>query len=176
MALKVLLRFSDKPTISKVFQIASISHSKDDLSILRPTEIDPVGRGARLTVEGGNFSVTKDSKGDLNLSFSAQMGNDIICSVPNRVLVVGDLKFFAQMLGRENMSRSWCMWCQSHPSEWKSLSRSFPPWTIELLKRHKDKIVSEKLKESKEISELLIIPFGTSLNLLTTFFQNYMLK
>ena len=106
MALKCLLRFSDRPTISKVFQIASVSHSKDDISLLQPMVIDPIGTGARLIVEGGHFSVEKDTNGTLDLSFLPRTGNNIICNVTSRVLVVGDLKFFAQMLGRENMSGS----------------------------------------------------------------------
>jgi len=91
MALKVLLRFSDKPTISKVFQIASVSPSKDDLSVLRSTVIEPIGIAARLIVEGGHISVQTSNNDDLDLSFSPRTGNNIICNVPNRVLVGGDL-------------------------------------------------------------------------------------
>jgi hypothetical protein len=90
MAFKVLMIFSDKPTISKLFQIVSVSHSKDDLSVLRSTVIEPIGIGARLIVEGGHFSVQKSNNDDLDLSSSPRTGNKIICNVPNRVLVVGD--------------------------------------------------------------------------------------
>jgi hypothetical protein len=155
MALKCLLRFSDRPTISKVFQIASVSHSKDDISILQSMVIDPIGTGARLIVEGGHFSVEKDTNGTLDLSFLPRTGNKIICNVTNRVLVVGDL---AQMLGHENMSRSWCMWCRSHPSEWSSLDKCFSAWTIEELKTHKDRIVAERLKEPRDICGVVSYP------------------
>jgi hypothetical protein len=117
MALKYLFQFSDRPTISKVFQIASISYSKDDISILQSTVIGPIGEGAQLIVEGGHFSIEKDSNGSLNLSFLLRTGSNKICNVTNRVLVVGDLKFFGQMLGHKNMSGSWCMWCRSHLSQ-----------------------------------------------------------
>ncbi len=43
----------------------------------------------------------KDTNGTLDLSFLPRTGNKIIFNVSNRVLVVGDLKFFAQMLSRE---------------------------------------------------------------------------
>jgi hypothetical protein len=121
-ALKCLFRFSDRLTISKVFQIAGISYSKDDISILQSTVIDPIGEGAGLIVEGGHFSVEKDSNGSLNLSFLPRTGSNIICNVTSRVLVFGDLKFFVQMLGHKNMSGSWCMWCSSHPSQYVGLS------------------------------------------------------
>jgi len=155
MALKCLLRFYDRPTISKVFQIASVSHSKNDISILQSMLIDPIGTGARLIVEGGHFSVEKDTNGTLDLSFLPRTGNKIICNVTNRVLVVGDL---AQMLGHENMSRSWCMWCRSHPSEWSSLDKCFSAWTIEELKTHKDRIVAERLKEPRDICGVVSYP------------------
>ncbi len=87
--------------------MTSASHSKEDLSILKATIFEPIGRGARLIVEAGHFSVQKDSNDDLDLSFSPRSGNNIICNVPNRVLVAGDLKLLAQMLAHENMSGSW---------------------------------------------------------------------
>jgi len=33
--------------------------------------------------------------------------------------MVGDLKSYAQMLGRNKMSGSWCIWCQLASKEWK---------------------------------------------------------
>ena len=66
-------------------------------------------------------------------------GFNILCSVKCQVLVVGDLKFYAQLLGRENMSSSWCMWCTAHPSDWKY--HPIPTadrWTIDKIKQHKD--------------------------------------
>jgi hypothetical protein len=80
------------------------------------------------------------------------------------------------MFGRENMSGSWCMWCQSHPSEWKSLSRSFPLWTIELLKKPKDKIVTEKLKEPKAICGVVNYPIWDFIEFLNYIFPELHVK
>ncbi len=113
--------FTQKPTISKVSQISSVSYSKYDLSILRSAVTVTVGKGERLIIEGGHYSVMIDSKDELNLSFSPQGGNGIIFNAPNHVL-----KFFAQIPYHENMSASWCMWFQSHPSKWNSQNGSFP--------------------------------------------------
>ena len=154
MTLKVLFRFENSNTISKLFQIASVSHSKDDTEILRSTVIDLIGVGAKRIVDGGHFSVRKD----MSLSFSLETGDGIIRTVPNRLLIVGNLKFFAQMLGRENMSGSWCMWCRSHPSQWSNYGQSFPLWCINSLKSHKDKIISERLKEPKDICGVVSYP------------------
>ena len=74
MTLKVLFRFENSNTISKLFQIASVSHSKDETEILRSTVIDPIGEGARHIVQGGHFSGEKD----MTLSFSLERGVDYI--------------------------------------------------------------------------------------------------
>jgi hypothetical protein len=41
--------------------------------------------------------------------------------VPIHHYINGDIKYFAQMLGHEGMSTSWCMNCQTHPNDWKGL-------------------------------------------------------
>jgi hypothetical protein len=45
VTLKLLLRFHSKKTFSRLFQIASVSHSKDDISILKTTVLNPIGEG-----------------------------------------------------------------------------------------------------------------------------------
>jgi hypothetical protein len=46
--------------------------------------------------------------------------SSVHCSCPLQVYLVGDLKFYSQMSGREDMSSYWCMWCMLHPSEWRT--------------------------------------------------------
>ena len=69
MTLKVLFRFHDKPTISRLFQIASVSHSKDDTDILVATVLKPVGESLRIITDGGHF-VLVESSHSLSLTFS----------------------------------------------------------------------------------------------------------
>jgi hypothetical protein len=50
------------------------------------------------------------------------------------------------------MSSSWCMWCTSHPSDWKH--HPLPPsetWTIEKIKEMKERIDRRELREPREI-------------------------
>jgi hypothetical protein len=78
--------------------------------------------------------------------------NTLLCNVNTRVLVVGDLKFYAQLMGRENMSSSWCMWCTSHPSDWKH--HPLPPaetWTMQKIIRHKQRVDRREVKEARDI-------------------------
>ena len=86
-------------------------------------------------------------------------GFNILCSVRCQVLVVGDLKFYAQLLGRENMSSSWCMWCTAHPSDWKY--HPIPTadrWTIDKIKQHKDRIDRRELREARDIRGIVNDP------------------
>jgi hypothetical protein len=72
-------------------------------------------------VEGGQFIVTRVEDDRLMVAFSSSPEYSSIaqfCSVCNTIVVVGDLKLYAQLLGRENFSGSWCMWCAAHPSQW----------------------------------------------------------
>jgi len=154
MTLKVNFRLADKSTVSVLTQIASVSFSKDDTEILKATVLDPIGRGLHLITEGGKFIV--DDK--LTLSFSNADNPSLLCSCATKVYLVGDLKFYAQMAGREGMSSYWCIWCALHPSEWRSF-RDNPDavseedrklWTVELHTETLAKINSGQLKEPKE--------------------------
>jgi hypothetical protein len=75
---------------------ASVSHSKDDINILKRTVLTPIGEGLRRIVKGGHLSARVFEK-DLIVNFSSGT-EDSICSDKSRVLVVGDLKFYAQIL------------------------------------------------------------------------------
>jgi hypothetical protein len=154
MTLKVNFRMEDKSTVSVLIQLASVSFSKDDTEILKATVLEPIGRGLQLITEGGKFIV--DDK--LTLSFSDVDNPSLLCSCSTKVYLVGDLKFYAQMAGREGMSSYWCMWCALHPSEWRSF-RENPNavaaedrklWTIELHTETLRRINSGELKEAKE--------------------------
>ncbi len=85
---------------------------------------------------------------DLIVSLTTGWEN-AICNVNNRVLVVGDLKFYAQVLGHENRSSFWCIWCNVHPNTWQELNNKSDvvPWTIEWVKEHKNRIDTENLKD-----------------------------
>ena len=159
MSLKLNFRFPDT-TIAHLFQIASVSFSKDDINILRKVVIDPIGNGLKVIAEGRRFAVSND----LAVSFSGDEPG--ICNVPTRLVLVGDLKFYAQMSGRDGMSSSWCMWCQLHPSEWKTFieKRGDIPieqqqmWTVELIKEYKQKIIRKEIKTPKEIKGVVDYP------------------
>jgi hypothetical protein len=57
-------------SISRLFQIASVSHSKDDTQILRRTVLQPIGESLRRISLGGKFIVYKDSSDSPILIFN----------------------------------------------------------------------------------------------------------
>ena len=96
----------------------------DETKILKETVLDPIGEGLKNIVRGKRFIVQKQDSNTLLTEFDyCNITKDltIICDVPTHLVVVGDLKFYFQILGRENMSGSWCIWCQRHPSDWPLL-------------------------------------------------------
>jgi len=109
----VNVQLQDETTVSFLTQIASVSFSEDETQILKETILNPIGRGLQLIVEGGRFIVTDK----LTLSFCNLDNSSLIYDCPIEVFLVGYLKFYAQMAGREGMSSKWCMWCTLHLSE-----------------------------------------------------------
>jgi hypothetical protein len=66
MTLKILFRYHDKPTISRLFQIASVSHSKDDTDILATTGLKPIDEILWIMSDGARFIIVgaKNSSSD----------------------------------------------------------------------------------------------------------------
>jgi hypothetical protein len=63
MSFKVLLVFSSKKSISRLYQIVSVEHSKDDTLILKTTVLQPIGDGFCEIVSGKYFIIRKLSEG-----------------------------------------------------------------------------------------------------------------
>jgi hypothetical protein len=87
------------------------------------------------------------------------MTSDLIFNCSASLYLVGVLNFYAQMSGREGMSSYWCMWCQFHPSEWRTFHENCSEvpseeekkmWTVELHNQTLHKIKNGKLKGPKD--------------------------
>jgi hypothetical protein len=167
MILKVILRYnSNKDPLSRLFHLASVDY-KDDISVLKATVLDHIGGSLKLMVDGGRFIVDFSSQShQLLLLFSnwdVTENNEHLCDVPIRLFVTGDLKFYAQMLGRDNMSGCWCMWCLKAPHEWNKQDDEIPQnhvedWTISKLKAHKLQVAEGTLETPTEIRGVVDFP------------------
>jgi hypothetical protein len=74
----------------KLFQIASVSHSKDDTKILHSSVLHPIGESLRRISLGGQFIVYDDSNDSLGLTFNLNVSYcvlslSILLSVVNLV-------------------------------------------------------------------------------------------
>ncbi len=153
-----------------MFEIANVSHSSDDIAIINETVLGKIVKGYQNISEGGRFIVKRKEKLELFFCSDLNDNTEALCDVPIKLYIHGDLKIFAQVLGRDGMSSSWCMWCDLHPSEWRSLYQQrngqnvgmHELWTMEKQKSYIQKINSKELKGPKQKKGIVsdpIIPF-----------------
>ena len=160
MLLKVLFRYTGRPSITRRFEIANVSHSSDDIGILNKTVLQNVINGLRDMHNGGRFIARLDDNNNIELSFDALEEGNILCNVPIRLFINGDLKYCAQMLGRDGMSSNWCMWCRYHLNDWNGLI-SVPVselWSIGQQHQFFKWINSGELKEPKDKKGIIDSP------------------
>ncbi len=70
-----------------------------------------------------------------------------MCHVASHVLTVGDLNFFVQLQEKDNMSSSLCMWCMSHPHDWKLHPLSECEfWMVQKIKKQNQQVDAGVLK------------------------------
>jgi len=165
--LKVILRYnSNKDPLSRLFHLASVDY-KDDISVLKATVLDHIGGSLKLMVDGGRFMVDFSSQShQLLLLFSnwdVTENNERLCDVPICLFVTGDLKFYAQMLGHDNMSGRWCVCCLKALHEWNKQDDEIPQnlaedWAISKLKAHKLQVAEGTLKTPMEIRGVVDFP------------------
>ena len=76
----------------------------------------------------GNIIMHRAASGEIHGGFNTvekKNANDtFLCCRDIRVLIAGDLAFYALMLGMENMDGSWCVYCKMKKSDWES---DYPP-------------------------------------------------
>jgi hypothetical protein len=73
--------------------------------------LQPTGDRLQKIVSGIHFIVQKLSVGELSDSFHRPdnaIDTPLIFNISSSLVVVGDLKFYFQVLGHENISGSWC--------------------------------------------------------------------
>jgi hypothetical protein len=125
--------------------------------VLQETVLNHIGASLKKISEGGNFKVYLDDERSFCLSWSGvdddinDNARETLCVAELHLFVVGDLKFYAQMLGRDNMSGSWCMWCKRAPNQWNTQD-NVPleyqqEWTIDSLKAQKVLLSEGRLKK-----------------------------
>jgi hypothetical protein len=108
MILNLIIRYcSNKEPLSSLFHLASVEY-KDNIQVLQATVLDRIGNSLKLISDGGKFNIDFSSESnELMLSFSSldvSENDKPLHDVPICLFVTVDLKFYAQMLGRDIMS------------------------------------------------------------------------
>ncbi len=98
MILKLILRYdSSKPPLYKLFQIGNVDYAKDLINVLHNTILTPIWVSLKsMIAEGNKFVIyhTDYEAEQFILKFSVDSnGDSILCNVPTRLSIVGDLKF-----------------------------------------------------------------------------------
>eukprot|EP00978_Attheya_sp_CCMP212_P037364 scaffold175527_cov64-Attheya_sp.AAC.1 len=105
---------------SFVLQIAHI----DTYEVLKQSIAGPLNEGMRTLKEAGGVKVDFDLTTKKCVASAAIPGwipnqNETSVLIPIKIFISGDLAFFTAVLGKINMSGSWCTWCKLSPKEWK---------------------------------------------------------
>jgi hypothetical protein len=69
MLLKLLLRFGEKPTMKRLFEIANVEHSKDDINVIKETVLNQIVDGLQVIKNGSRFVVRLEVNGQMPLCF-----------------------------------------------------------------------------------------------------------
>ena len=157
--MKILLRNKDKTT-GKVLELTlgKIDCKKDDADLFFDTIGKPIAESIERLKACKTFNVVTKSDGTLRLALEETptlSDGETIMRFNMRIFVSGDLKFYASILGRDNMSSYWCMWCTLGKNQWKCIvdREQGEAWTIDLLTGKAVKIAEEKLTDAQAASE-----------------------
>ena len=126
---------------SYVIKNGHIDCTKDTYKIFQKTLASPINKDLEYLMredyclyfkrkEDGNLVVSYERKDTESLT---NYRSYVI--VPIRILISGDLAFFATIVGKNNMSGHWCHWCMLSPSEWENCDHEKgDKWTVQLIK------------------------------------------
>ena len=132
------------PPINNRCLLGEIDCKKDSVDILKNTFMVQQNERLSSISKGEYFTITKDGEGKLGVMFTKSPvpeGITIVISVPSRVCDCGDLKFYMQVLGRENMDSVWCTYCDVNLRKfsWPTIAIEDPKWMLETMQAQRDK-------------------------------------
>ena len=134
---------------SKVFPLGDISSSKDSCEIFKGTIKENLSKGINDIINGYvKFTIGDDGKwmcsiiNECNIQYNPF--DDIIIIVP---FVVGDYKFYSQMLGKEGYDSHWCPHCKLYRTEWqKGCVYTIDEWELTSIKAQHQSNLATKAK------------------------------
>jgi hypothetical protein len=136
--IKFILRNKDDNTIepySVVIHVGNVDCKKDTREVLEKTIGNELNESLKLIVgKVISFCCADPNTPMISLLDEppADEMNERSFWLKTRTFVAGDLSFFATILGKENMSGTWCTWCMLSKAQWNE-TEHLPGelWTIE---------------------------------------------
>ena len=161
----------DKEGINKdsyVIKHCHIDWTKDTYEIFQKILATPISNDLEYLMREGYCLYIKWKKdGNLVVSYETKDNESLnnyisYISIPTRILISGDLVFFATIVGKNNMSGHWCHWCMLSPLEWENCDHDKGnKWSIQLIK--------DNLK--KQFSNLDMTPYDKKGSVLPILFD-----
>eukprot|EP00978_Attheya_sp_CCMP212_P025588 scaffold82537_cov26-Attheya_sp.AAC.1 len=153
---KVIIRGDEEKKLdSFVVKIGHIDCKKDTYDVLQRSVAGPINIGMRILQEAGciHINYCEVTKKCFVIAASAWVSNreTLTWSLPIRILISGDLAFFAAVLGKPNMSGSWCSWCKLAPKEWKIVDHAQgEKWTLEEMHETQTQLEDEDISDTPQ--------------------------
>ena len=172
MLIKVILRKEDKKKIDEfVLKVGHIDCKKDTYEVIKNT-ISPTlndDMKALLSGEKKLLIFRKEVEGEEGkYIYTSQINSHtthttpkFVCPLTNtelesfeftkacniRLVITGDLAFYAACLGKVNGSGHWCSWCQLSFKEWETKGHDFGDvWTLQKMGELREKLYNKEIR------------------------------
>ena len=167
--MKIILRdASGKIIDSFCLKIGYIDCDKDSYHALKNSVTKPLNDDISTITDSRSVQFITDlTKKENSIMFGTVNEIDrkklnIQKNIPIRILIYGDLAFFADVFGKVNMSGKWCTWCKISPREWRPSGHNCgEEWAIEGMSQLRDTIgrkeIEAKVSNKKGVVEVPLI-------------------
>ena len=73
---------------------------------------------------------------------------EVVNNCDIRLIMTGDLAFYAAVVGKPNMSGNWCHWCQLSPKEWQAKDHDKGEcWTLTKMSTLREQLYTNEVKD-----------------------------
>jgi len=129
---------------TQIYPLADIKATKDTCEIFKKSIHEHLAPGINQVVHG-NVLFKQVGEGDAR-KWECKIVDDKHADFKHplnakgvEAFMVGDLKFYSQMLGKEDFASAWCCLCQLKHAQWQGLADTPGVlWTLDLIKQQHD--------------------------------------
>ena len=172
MLFKVICRNENMEKLDEFkVKVAHIDCKKDTYNIMRETISPSLNEDLKELMNESTKLIVYRKKVDGKYKYTTQINtfvnNDdppvFVCPITKeevpamkfvravriRIVVTGDLAFYASLLGKVNASGHWCTWCRLMYTEWKENDHDAgESWTLEKMDELREAILTKQLRDT----------------------------